>query len=38
MLMGLKAPLEVGTEITITLTFKNAGDVEVTVPVLEEAP
>lgn len=38
MLMGLKAPLEVGTEIKITLTFKNAGDIEVTVPVLEEAP
>ncbi|MFM8870788.1 MAG: copper chaperone PCu(A)C [Actinomycetota bacterium] len=38
MLMGLKTPLEVGTEIKITLTFKNAGDIEVTVPVLEEAP
>lgn len=38
MLMKLVAPLKVGTEITVTLTFKNAGDVQVTVPVLDEAP
>jgi copper(I)-binding protein len=38
MLMKLVAPLKVGTEITVTLTFKNAGEVQVTVPVLDEAP
>lgn len=38
MLMKLVAPLKVGTEIVVTLTFKNAGDVTVTVPVLDEAP
>lgn len=38
MLMKLAAPLKVGTEITVTLTFKNAGEVQVTVPVLDEAP
>lgn len=38
MLMKLAAPLKVGTEISVTLTFKNAGEVQVTVPVLDEAP
>ena len=38
MLMKLAKPLEVGTEISITLKFTKAGDVVVTVPVLEEAP
>ena len=38
MLMKLVKPLEVGSEITLTLKFTKAGDVVVTVPVLEEAP
>lgn len=38
MLMNLVKPLEVGTEISVTLTFAVAGDVVITVPVLEEAP
>lgn len=38
MLMKLVKPLEVGTDISITLKFSKAGDVMVTVPVLEEAP
>ena len=33
MLMELKAPLEVGSTIQLTLTFKNAGEQTVTVPV-----
>lgn len=36
MLMGLTEPLEQGAEITITLTFENAGAVEVQVPVDRE--
>lgn len=38
MLMQLVKPLELGTEISVTLKFTKAGDVVVTVPVLEEAP
>jgi copper(I)-binding protein len=38
MLMNLVKPLELGTEISVTLKFAKAGDVVVTVPVLEEAP
>ncbi len=38
MLMKLAAPLKAGTEITLTLTFKNAGEMTVTVPVQDEAP
>ncbi len=38
MLMQLVKPLELGTEISVTLKFAKAGDVVVTVPVLEEAP
>ena len=38
MLMDLAKPLEIGSEIVITLTFAKAGDVDVTVPVQEEAP
>lgn len=38
MLMKLAAPLKAGTEITLTLTFKNAGEMVVTVPVQDEAP
>lgn len=38
MLMKLAAPLKAGTEITLKLTFKNAGDMSVTVPVQDEAP
>lgn len=38
MLMNLVKPLELGTEISVTLTFARAGDVVITVPVLEEAP
>ncbi len=33
MFMGLKAPLEQDTEITVTLTFEKAGDMEVKIPV-----
>ena len=38
MLMELAAPLEVGTSISLTLTFEKAGDVVIDVPVLDEAP
>lgn len=38
MLMMLKSPLKVGTEIKVTLVFKNAPEQTVTVPVLDEAP
>lgn len=38
MLIGLKAPLELGSTIQITLVFENAGEITVDVPVLEEAP
>lgn len=38
MLIGLVKPLETGQTISITLTFENAGEVAVEVPVLEEAP
>jgi periplasmic copper chaperone A len=38
MLMELAAPLEVGTSISLTLTFEKAGDIVVDVPVLDEAP
>ncbi|MEQ1698973.1 MAG: copper chaperone PCu(A)C [Ilumatobacteraceae bacterium] len=38
MLVGLVAPLEVGTTIKVTLTFENAGDITIDVPVLDEAP
>ena len=33
MLMGLKQPLKRGDKVALTLTFKKAGDVAVTVPV-----
>jgi copper(I)-binding protein len=33
MFMGLSAPLEQGSEITVTLTFEKAGEVEVRIPV-----
>ena len=36
MLMGLTESLEQGGEITVTLTFENAGDVNLTVPVDNE--
>lgn len=38
MFIGLQAPLELGTTITLTLVFENAGEITVDVPVLEEAP
>ncbi|MFM8267210.1 MAG: copper chaperone PCu(A)C, partial [Ilumatobacteraceae bacterium] len=38
MLLGLTAPLEVGTTIELTLTLEEAGTVVVDVPVLDEAP
>ena len=38
MLIGLVNPLETGQTITVTLTFENAGEVVVEVPVQEEAP
>lgn len=38
MFIGLVKPLETGQTISITLTFENAGEVVVEVPVLEEAP
>ncbi len=36
MFMGLDAPLEQGSEITVTLTFEKAGDIEVQIPVDHE--
>jgi copper(I)-binding protein len=33
MFMGLEAPFEQGAEVTVTLTFEKAGDVEVAIPV-----
>ncbi|MBD3662334.1 copper chaperone PCu(A)C [Sulfitobacter aestuariivivens] len=33
MFMGLAAPLVQGEEITVTLTFETAGEIEVTIPV-----
>ena len=36
MFMGLKRPLEQGEEVTVTLTFEKAGDIEVTIPVDRE--
>ncbi|WP_050929327.1 copper chaperone PCu(A)C [Aestuariivita boseongensis] len=39
MFMGLTQPLLQGDEITVTLVFENAGEVEVTIPVdLERKP
>lgn len=38
MLLDLAKPLEVGTSITITLTFEKAGEVTVDVPVRDSAP
>lgn len=38
MLMKLVKPLATGTSIEITLKFTKAGDVTVTVPVMEDAP
>ena len=38
MLLDLVAPLELGTEISLTLTFEQAGEQTVSVPVLAEAP
>lgn len=38
MLMELGKPLEVGTSISVTLTFETAGDITIDVPVLDEAP
>lgn len=37
MLLDLAAPLEVGQQFTVTLTFETAGDVEVPVEVREQA-
>ena len=38
MMMGLVNPLKVGDTIVLTLTLKNAGQIKVEVPVLDEAP
>lgn len=38
MLIDLVAPLETGQEIEVTLTFENAGERVVTVPVRDDAP
>lgn len=38
MLLDLVAPLELGTEVSLTLTFDQAGEQTVSVPVLTEAP
>lgn len=38
MFIGLVKPLETGQTLSITLTFENAGEVVIEVPVLEEAP
>lgn len=37
MLMGLKAPLKDGDSVALTLTFENAGKVDLTVPVQRSA-
>jgi copper(I)-binding protein len=38
MIIDLVAPLEIGSSISITLSFETAGDIVVDVPVLDEAP
>jgi copper(I)-binding protein len=38
MMLGLVEPLEVGDEIEVTLSFENAGEQTVTVPVRDSAP
>ena len=38
MLIDLVAPLEIGQEFDVVLTFANAGEVTVTVVVADEAP
>ncbi|MEX0846416.1 MAG: copper chaperone PCu(A)C [Ilumatobacteraceae bacterium] len=38
MIVGLVSPLVVGQELELTLTFDNAGEVVVTVPVRDDAP
>lgn len=38
MLLDLATPLEVGTTVTVTLTFEQAGEIEVTADVLDTAP
>lgn len=38
MLLGLAEPLETGDEIELTLSFENAGEQTVTVPVRDSAP
>ncbi len=38
MLLDLVAPLEVGSSISVTLTFATAGEITIDVPVLDEAP
>lgn len=38
MFIDLVKPLEVGTTISLTLVFENAGEVVIDVPVLDEAP
>ena len=36
MMMGLTQPLAQGDEVTVTLVFEKAGEVEVTIPVDNE--
>lgn len=36
MFMGLNGPLEQGAEISVTLTFEKAGDIEIKIPVDHE--
>ena len=38
MLMDVAQPLKVGDSITLTLTFEQQGDIDIDVPVLDEAP
>lgn len=38
MIVGLTSPLEVGQELSMTLTFEQGGDLVVTVPVRDDAP
>lgn len=38
MLFDVAKPLKVGDSIAVTLSFQNAGDITIDVPVLEEAP
>jgi copper(I)-binding protein len=38
LLTGLKAPLAAGSQISVTLTFETAGNLDIELPVLEPGP